>query len=321
MNAAHTMMSERAGIRVREVSYRYRRGIRDALDNVSLEIERGSIFGLLGPNGAGKSTLLGLLSGSLQLQRGEIAIGEMTLPRDRRRIQTQSAVVPQDYAFYQDLTGRENLEFFAGMGALSKDRTRSRIAAVGEICRLTDVLSQRAADYSGGLKRRLNMAIGLLHEPKILYLDEPTVGIDAESRRYIVEAIHDLRKNGVTIVYTSHYMEEVEQLCDAVAVIDRGRLVLIGKVPELLQRDGARLLTLNLSAPSPLLAESFVRYGAQHCDFREWRLEVPASQLLDVLGEATRLGAPIERVRYGATRLEKIYLDVLADASTERREA
>lgn len=305
-------------IRVRNVSFRYSRSQRDALREINIDVPRGSIFGLLGPNGAGKSSLLGLLSGSLLLQSGEISIEGAAMPMDARRIKAMEAIVPQDYAFYEALSGRENLAYFAGTYGMSKNEIGRRIESCAATTRLTDVLEQRAGDYSGGLKRRLNMAIGLLNAPRILYLDEPTVGIDAESRQFIVAAIRDLRERGVTIVYTSHYMEEVEQLCDTIAVIDRGRLVLSGRMDSLLQRDGGRSLSIRLKEPAPQLAEPFARFRAEQAG-RDWQLEVAPTQLAEVVELVAKHGGRIDRMQYGVSHLEKIYLQLLADGNEQGR--
>jgi ABC-2 type transport system ATP-binding protein len=305
-------MSNALCIDVRDVTYRYRHADNDALSGIDMSVERGSIFGLLGPNGAGKSTLLSLLSGSLAVQQGSIAIADAKTPREIKAI---SAIVPQEYAFYEDLSGQENLDYFAGVCGLSKQRAAQRIEACVAMCRLSEFLSRRAGHYSGGLKRRLNLAIGLLNEPQILYLDEPTVGIDAESRQFIVEAIHNLRSTGITIIYTSHYMEEVERLCDAIVVIDRGRVVAREKMESLLQRDGGRALHLRLKEPAPQLADALAMYRAEHTEFRNWHLELPADQLPALLSELARHGAHIERLQYGISRLEKIYLQLLTHDS------
>jgi ABC-2 type transport system ATP-binding protein len=303
------MNTDQSCISVRKVAYRYRHAADDALHDINIEIARGSIFGLLGPNGAGKSTLLSLLSGSLAVQRGNITIAGTS---SAAHIKSISAIVPQEYAFYEDLSGQENLEYFAGVCGLSSERATERIQHCAAMCRLTAVLPQRAGHYSGGLKRRLNLAIGLLNEPQILYLDEPTVGIDAESRQFIVDAIHDLRRTGITIVYTSHYMEEVEKLCDALAVIDRGKVVAQEKMESLLQRDGGRALHLRLKDSMPQLAAVLAPYRAEHVEHRHWHLELPAEQLPTVLQLIAEHGAQIERLQYGISRLEKIYLQLLA---------
>jgi ABC-2 type transport system ATP-binding protein len=307
-------MSTATCISVRDVAYRYRDAPKNALNAINFKIERGSIFGLLGPNGAGKSTLLSLLSGSLALQHGEIVVAGANTARDIKSI---SAIVPQEYAFYEDLSGQENLDYFAGVCGLSPQRARERIERCVRMCRLTDVLEQRAGHYSGGVKRRLNLAIGLLNEPQILYLDEPTVGIDAESRQYIVDAIHDLRSTGITIVYTSHYMEEVEKLCDALAIIDHGRVVVQESMDSLLQRGSGRTLHVRLKEPLPSLFETLKPYHAEHIEHRHWQLELSADQLPAALGIFATRGAQIERMQYGISRLEKIYLQLLANGDDE----
>lgn len=299
-------------IDVRNVTYRYRDADARALDRLSLQIPRGVIFGLLGPNGAGKSTLLRLLSGSLEMQGGEIRIDDAALPAQAHTARRKAAVAPQDYAFYEELTGRENLDFFAGVHGLPRARRRERIAACAQVCRLEDVLDRRAGRYSGGLKRRLNLAIALLNEPRILYLDEPTVGIDAESRQYIVAAVRALQQAGVTIVYTSHYMEEVEQLCDVVAVVDHGRLIARERTDELLQREGGETLHVRLREPAPALLEHLGAYHPQHLDHRLWTLSAPRDQLLAALDVFQSHGVVIERVQYGVSRLETIYMQLLA---------
>ncbi len=212
-------------IQIDHLNFVYPKSKEAALDDINLTIARGEIFGLLGANGAGKSTLLSILSGILPLQSGVITAAGMNLREDAKKIKTISAVVPQEYAFYPGLTGRENLEFFAALLCDSAGKRKARVEYSIEVCQLQKHADKPAKHYSGGLKRRLNLAIGLLGEPKILYLDEPTVGIDAQSRHFILELIKKLKADGVTIVYTSHYLEEVEFLCDAVAIIDNGKVI------------------------------------------------------------------------------------------------
>lgn len=318
MNAASIIASSDAAhaIDVRDVSYRYAHATQDALRGVSLEIARGEIFGLLGPNGAGKSTLLGLMSGSLPLQAGTIVIAGEPLPQRARQIKRVSAIVPQEYAFYESLSGQQNLDYFGRMFGLARAVRQRRIAHVVEICRLAEHLRKSAGAYSGGLKRRLNLAIGLLNEPRILYLDEPTVGIDAESRRYILDAVQALQRDGTTVIYTSHYMEEVEQLCDAVAVIDHGRVVLQDRMEHLLLREGKDAMQITLSAPAPALAPLLADFAATHVEHKRWTLSVPRERVPDVFAIIERAGARIERLQYGVSRLEKIYLELLLGAQT-----
>jgi ABC-2 type transport system ATP-binding protein len=298
-------------IRARSVGYRYAGAPLPALQDVSFEVPAAEIFGLLGPNGAGKSTLLGILSGSLIAQNGEITIAGERLTKRARTIKRLSAVVPQEYAFYESLSGRQNLDYFGSVFGLSRAERAERKAKAVEICRLEEHLERKAGQYSGGLKRRLNLAIGLLNAPKILYLDEPTVGIDAESRRYIIDAVRALKAMGTTIVYTSHYMEEVEALCDSVAVIDRGRLVLHERMDTLLRREGAQSLQITLREPKPDLAAVLAPFAATHVDHKVWSLAIAQERIAEVLDAVRNSGAAIERLQYGVSRLEKIYLDLL----------
>ena len=218
-------MNPAALIHVSHLSHRYATAAEAALDDISLSIPQGCNFALLGPNGAGKTTLLSILTGLLAVQSGTVCIAGKDVDDDSRYIKSISALVPQDLAFYLRLSGRENLRFFSDVYGLTSTQWRDRLDYVVNVCRLQEVLDKRVAQYSGGMKRRLNIAIGLLNAPQILYLDEPTVGIDVLSRQVIVEAIQALRTGSTTVIYTSHYMEEVEALCDEVAIIDHGRLI------------------------------------------------------------------------------------------------
>ena len=295
----------------RAVSYRYADALQPALQDVSFDVPRAEIFGLLGPNGAGKSTLLGILSGSLIGQAGEITIAGERLSQRARGIKRLSAVVPQEFAFYESLTGRQNLDYFGSVFGLSRVERDERRAKAVEICRLETHLDRTAGHYSGGLKRRLNLAIGLLNAPKILYLDEPTVGIDAESRRYIIDAVLALKALGTTIVYTSHYMEEVEELCDSVAVIDHGRVVLQERMEKLLRREGGQTLQLTLREPNAMVATILESFRPTHSDAKVWSLTIEPSRIHEVLGALERQGVQFDRLQYGVSRLEKIYLELL----------
>jgi ABC-2 type transport system ATP-binding protein len=206
----------------------------EVLKNINLEMNAGSIYGLLGPNGAGKTTLISTLVGLNTYDSGEIKIQNKSLKEELAYIQSISSLIPQNLAFYPTLTAKENLEFFAGMLGLKGQDLRSRIEYVMNISQLQEVFNKQAQTYSGGLKRRLNIAIGLLSDPAIIYFDEPTVGIDPQSRNFILESIKGMKDEKKLIVYTSHYMEEVEFLCDKIAIIDHGQILKEGTLESLL---------------------------------------------------------------------------------------
>lgn len=222
---------------------------RTALADVSLHVPRGQIFGLLGVNGAGKTTLISILSGILAKTSGQIVINGVDLDNDPSVLQQFLGLVPQHLAFYPTLSVQENLEFYAGMLDLSDRHKNERIAEAVAVTDLHDHLHYWAGRLSGGLQRRLNLAIGLLSAPQLLILDEPTVGIDLQSRNFILRSLMRLRDAGVTIIYTSHYLDEVQQICDAVAIIDRGRIIAEGSMQMVLQSAGSDLLSVELERP------------------------------------------------------------------------
>ena len=209
-----------------------------ALDDLSLEIRRGEIFGLLGPNGAGKSTTVHIAVGLLVPDQGTVSIegfGSPILPEVRARI----GVAPQSLSLYGSLSAQENLAFFGRMYRLSGRRLEERIHSALEFVGLTDRRRDPVRNYSGGMKRRLNLAAAILHEPELILLDEPTVGVDPQSRYSIFENILELRGRGHTIVYATHYMEEAEKLCDRVGILDHGKMLALDTVPELTARHGS----------------------------------------------------------------------------------
>jgi ABC-2 type transport system ATP-binding protein len=292
------------------VSYRYRGAAREALSDISFAVPQGACFGLLGPNGAGKTTLFSLMTGMAALQSGDITVGGVSTRTNLHDVRAMGALAPQDLAFYPALTGRQNLSFFAGVYRMNARDWRERLDQCVTACQLAGVLDRRAETYSGGEKRRLNLAIALLNAPRILYLDEPTVGIDARSRHAIVEAIAALKAQRVTIIYTSHYMEEVEQLCDELMVIDQGRIVAIGGKEELLKRFAPSALVVTLERP--VAKDSLRALGPIWQD--ETRLTVPiasAAELPRVLKTLNDAGAAVAQARYGAARLEQAYLAMI----------
>ncbi len=207
------------------------------VDQLSFAVRKGEIFGFLGPNGAGKTTIVNIISGLLQKDSGSVTLFSEHQPGDAYA-RANIGLASQALALYEELTARENLQFFGKMHNLSGTDLNTAIERVLEIVGLSDKAEQRVKTYSGGMQRRLNLAVAILHNPQLLILDEPTVGVDPQSRNAIMETIKQLRDSGHTIIYTTHYMEEVEKLCDRVAIIDHGKLVALDSVSGLLLKYG-----------------------------------------------------------------------------------
>ena len=210
-----------------------------AVDGVSFAIREGEIFSLLGPNGAGKTTTISILSCLLKPDSGEADVGGFSVFRKPDEVKKLIGVVPQDIALYEDLSGRENLMFWGRMYGLSGAALNKRVDEVLELIGLIDRQKDRVDKYSGGMKRRVNIGAALLHKPRILYLDEPTVGIDPQSRRAILDGVKDLNAGGMTVLYTTHYMEEAQELSDRIGIMDQGRMIAVGH-PGGIGADGRR---------------------------------------------------------------------------------
>ena len=217
-------------IEIKDVTKSY--GRQKVLQNVSFEIMEGELFGLLGPNGAGKSTLIDILTGIQSMDSGEIFINGKSIKTDKVEIRKQLGLVPQDIALLEELNAVDNLEYFGGLYGLAGVELKSQIEKLLEVAGLTDKKKEKVKNYSGGMKRRLNIAVAMLHNPSILILDEPTVGVDAQSRQHIFDYIQSLAEQGTTILYTSHYMEEIEALCKRVFILDLGEEVAYGTKEE-----------------------------------------------------------------------------------------
>jgi ABC-2 type transport system ATP-binding protein len=212
------------------------------------------MFGLLGPNGAGKTTLLSIVSCLLRPDAGEVRIDGRKVEAGDRGLRRQIGIVPQELALYGELTARENLAFFGRLYGMAGPALERRVVEVLGMVGLADRADRRVETFSGGMKRRLNLGAALVHEPKLLLLDEPTTGVDPQSRNHIFEEVRRLNRNGVTIVYTSHYMEEVQALCSRIGIIDHGRLIACDTLPGLLRRL-AGLIRLRMVEVTPLLCE------------------------------------------------------------------
>lgn len=216
-----------------------------AVDAVSFEVQPGELYGLLGPNGAGKTTTISMIAGLLKPDAGEVIVAGHPFWSDPQQAKRIMGVVPQELALYEELTGRENLEFWGRMAGLSAAEAKLRGRELLEALTLTDRAKDAVKTYSGGMKRRVNLGCALLHRPKLLLLDEPTVGIDPQARMNILEFIRGLRASGTAILYTTHYLEEAETLCDRIGIIDHGRLLAEGTLSQLQERlGGDRLFVL-----------------------------------------------------------------------------
>jgi ABC-2 type transport system ATP-binding protein len=215
------------------------RGEVQAVKGIDLQIQKGEIFSLLGPNGAGKTTTISMISGLISPTRGDAFIGGYSITHQPLQAKRLLGVVPQEIALYPTLSARQNLEFFGRMYGMRGKDLASRIDAMLEFVQLVDRQHDRIETYSGGMKRRINIAAGLLHNPQVVYMDEPTVGIDPQSRRRILDAVKELRdQRGMTVLYTTHLMEEAQELSDRVGIIDHGEIIALGTPGDLIQQAG-----------------------------------------------------------------------------------
>ena len=229
-----------------------------AVDGVSFDVERGEIFSLLGPNGAGKSTTISMLSCLLRPSDGEARVMGHSITDDPQGVKASIGIVPQEIALYEDLTARENLNFWGKMYGLRGDELRSRVDEVVEMIGLADRQKDRVGKFSGGMKRRVNIGIALLHRPDVIIMDEPTVGIDPQSRRYILDGVKAQNEAGAAVLYTTHYMEEAQELSQHIAIMDKGKVIAAGTHEELVQIVGEHdRIDLELSAEAEPLLESW----------------------------------------------------------------
>jgi ABC-2 type transport system ATP-binding protein len=237
-------MTTETVIAAEQLTFRYAQRDEPALSGVDLRLSRGEVLGLLGPNGSGKSTLISLLMGLRKPDAGRVVLG---------RGAPSIAWVPQEYAFYPDLTCAENLEFFAAVLDASPAERATRVARAVETCMLQDFAGRRARECSGGVRRRLNLGIGLLQNPDVLLLDEPTAGVDPQSRAFLLDRVRDMARAGTAVLYASHYMEEVSAVCSDILLLDRGKVLASGDLATLLRGEGS-------GGPFAHLEDLFMRY-------------------------------------------------------------
>ena len=295
-------------------------GERVAVDDVGFHIAPGETYGLLGPNGAGKTTTISMVCGLLERDAGEVTVAGR--PVDTTTTQARAAIgyVPQELALYGDLTARENLRFFGRLYALSGDELDRRVDEVLAIVDLADRANDRAAEYSGGMKRRLNIALGLLNRPKLLVLDEPTVGVDPQSRNAILSSVEGFRREGLAVLYTTHYMEEAERLCDRVGIIDEGRLMAEGTRRELVATVGERD-RVHLAATGAVdAAERAVREIPAVTDASvsdsglDLVVDAARTALPQILSRVADAGADVTMVEVTEPNLEAVFLHLTGRA-------
>ena len=288
---------------------------RPVLNDVTLSIPDGSILGLLGPNGAGKTTLVSILTGIVKKDRGEVRIYGLDLDRESAAIRSIGSFVPQSFAFYPTLTVYENLEYFGALYGLSGKVLKARIDRSVDIGSLQSFLHKKAEACSGGMKRRLNLAIGLLPDPQVLYLDEPTVGVDTQSRVYILDMIMKLNKERqTTIVYTSHYMDEIEQVSDTIAIIDEGKIILHDRKEKVLTQTGK--ISIEIENLHPSLKERLVALdGVQVRRNRLWvdRDEHFYPNMQEIFSIFAEEQVEIRDIVFGHKNLEDLFITLTSE--------
>ena len=305
-------------LRIEGVRKRYRNNV--AVDAVSLEVERGELVSLLGPNGAGKSTLMDMIAGVVRPDQGDVWVMGHSLRQAPMAVRAALGVVPQDLALYPDLSARENLQFWGRMYGLGGARLARRTADLLEVVGLVERQRDRVETFSGGMKRRLNIAAALLHEPPVIMLDEPTVGIDPQSRRAILDYVRRLNDEGATVLYTTHYMEEAAELSDRIAILDRGRIIAQGTHEALTRIVGEHdRVELELSEAGTDGAAAFADLpGVLRVSAQDRRLELLANDgptlLPDLFTRAAERGIAVRSVTLREPDLESVFLHLTGRA-------
>jgi ABC-2 type transport system ATP-binding protein len=291
-----------------------------AVGGVGFTIEEGETFGLLGPNGAGKTTSISIIAGLLEPDDGDVVVAGTSISPSSVAGKGAIGLVPQDLAIYPDLTATENLSFFGRLYGMTRDELTKRVQEVLEVIGLTERKDDLTKEFSGGMKRRLNIGIGLLHRPKLLILDEPTVGVDPQSRNSILESVESLSAEGMAVLYTTHYMEEAERLCDRVAIIDEGTIKAEGTRRELVSMVGKRdritiTATGDVARASQVAGEVPGVFEASQSDQGLEVLADDASSLLpELLSRISAGGAVITGVEVIEPNLEAVFLHVTGKA-------
>lgn len=285
------------------------KGGKKAVDNVSLTIEEGRIYGLLGPNGAGKSTLINLILGLIPLSSGDVTVLQES-QKSIRKISSQIGYVPQDIAVYPDLTAYENVELFGSLYGLKGNQLKEKVLKSLDFVGLREQAKQFPSQFSGGMKRRLNIACALVHSPKLIIFDEPTVGIDPQSRNHILESIRLLNAEGATVIYTTHYMEEVEALCDYIFIMDHGQVIEQGDKHDLEKRYAADLtnqIIVTLTNPHGLEVSDKPGWSLKN-DGDESILIIENEDIASVARQLTEANVGFSEIKHNHLNLEEIFL-------------
>jgi len=289
-----------------------------AVDNLSFSVRKGEIFGLLGPNGAGKSTTLSVLTTLAEFYKGEIRVDGLDIIKDKMKIKQLIGMVPQDIAVYDHLSALENVKFFASLYGLRGDKLTQSAKEALEFVGLTDRQTMKPKQMSGGMRRRLNIACGIAHAPKLIVMDEPTVGVDAQSREHILNSIKILKDRGATVIYTSHYMQEVEEICDRIAIIDKGHMVACGTKTELVSLvTDVQSLYIESRIPSTFNIEEFKKKNELMPDIKAisinestFRIDLPIGQISisKIIEQFISLGLPIISINSEVPNLDTMFL-------------
>jgi len=291
-----------------------------AVDGVGFTVRQGEIFSLLGPNGAGKTTTISILSGLLRPDEGDAWILGFSIRQNLMEVKKLLGVVPQEIALYEDLTAHENLIFWGKMYGLRGTALKSRVGEVLEIIGLQERAKRRVSTFSGGMKRRLKIGVALLHKPQVIYMDEPTVGIDPQSRRNILDSVIALKNEGMTVLYTTHYMEEAQELSDRIGILDHGRMIACGSHDELVKLVGSKTrieLSVVGDAAGAFSAWRLVE-GVSHIDLSEKTLTLLVDDSHAVLARlfevAARLSLHVQSVNIQEPNLESVFLHLTGRA-------